>query len=63
MYKNLNPPNVVIKSIEVMTLNIFMVGRTLEVLWMFYRGAHKLAGSLPEDSHRKSSPVARLGNN
>ena len=63
MYKNLHCSKVIIKSIDVMTLNVFMLTRVLDFLWMSYRGAHKLDGSLPEDSHPKSSLIVRLGNN
>ena len=63
MYKNLHCPKVLIKSIDVMTVNVFMLTRVLGFLWMSYRGAHKLDGSLPEDSHPKSSLIVRLGNN
>ena len=63
MYKNLQSPKVVIKSTDVMTPNIFMVTWALDFLWIYYRGAHKLAGSLPKDSHSNSFHIARLGNN
>ena len=35
----------------------------MDIIWMSYRDPHMLTGSLPEDSHSKSSPVARFGNN
>ena len=46
-----------------MTLNIEKVTRTLDLVWMPYRGAHLLNGLLPEDSHPKLSHVVTLGNN
>ena len=40
-----------------------MVTRAMDIIWMPYRGPHMLTGSLPEDSHSKSSHVARFRNN
>ena len=37
-----------------------MVSRAMNIIFMW--GPHKLTGSLPEDSHSKSSHIARLGN-
>ena len=56
-------PKVVIKWIDIMTSNNAMLIRALDFIWMFYRGPHMVLGSLPEESHPKSSHVARLGNN
>ena len=44
-------PKVVIKSIDIMTLNIVVVAKALNFVWMSYKGANMLTGSLPEDSH------------
>ena len=46
-----------------MTSNNAMLIRALDFIWMFYRGPHMVLGSLREESHPKSSHVARLGNN
>ena len=32
-------------------------------VWMPYRGAHMLTGSVSENSHPKHSHIMRLGNN
>ena len=40
-----------------------MVIKARDFLWMSYRSPHMLTGSLPEDSHPKSSHTARLDNN
>ena len=56
-------PKVVIKWIHIMTSNNAMLIRALDFIWMFYRGPHMVLDSLPEESHPKSSHVARLGNN
>ena len=55
-------PKVVIKLIDIMTLNISLVTRVMELIWMSYRGAHMLTDSLLEDSYLKSSHIARFGN-
>ena len=55
-------PKVVIKSIDIMTLNILLVARVMEFIWVSYRGPHMLTDSLLEDSHSKSSHIARFGN-
>ena len=54
-------PKVVIKSIDVMTLKISLVTRVMEFIWMSYRGPDMLTDSLLEDSHPKSSHIARFG--
>ena len=46
-----------------MTENIAVVTRAPDFVWMSYRGARMFTGSLPEDSHPKSSHIAVLGNN
>ena len=51
------------KSINVMTLNIAVVKKALDYVWMSYGGAHTLTGSLPENSHPKYSHIVRLDNN
>ena len=53
---------VVIKSINIMTFNISLVKKVMEFLWMPYRGPHMLTDSLLEDSHSKSSHIARFSN-
>ena len=53
----------VIKLIDIMTLNAAMVTRALDFVWMSYRGPHMLFGSLSEYSHRMSCHTAKLGNN
>ena len=55
-------PKVVIKSIDIMTLNIVLETRVMEFIWMFYRGPHMLTDSLLEDSYPKSSHIVRFGN-
>ena len=37
-----------------------MVARAQVFVWMSYRGAHMLTGSVPEASYPKSSHIARL---
>ena len=46
-----------------MTLNIAIVARALDFIWMSYRGPHMFTGSLKEDSHQKFSHLTILGNN
>ena len=48
-----------IKPIDVMTLNIVVVTRAVDFVWMSFRVSHMLAGSLPEDSHVKYSHIVR----
>ena len=56
-------PKAVIDSIDIMTLSIVVVTNALHFLWMSYRGAHMLTGSLLEDSYPKYSHTVRPGNN
>ena len=56
-------PKMVIKMIDILTLNISVVARALDFVWVSYRGPHMLIESLLENSHPKSSRIARLGNN
>ena len=52
-----------IKSIDIMTLNIIVVRKAIDIVWLPYTGAHMLTGSLPEKSKTKYSHIVRLGNN
>ena len=49
---------IVIKSIDMMTLNFVMVARTLDFVWMSHRVTHKLTDSLPEETLRKKYPYS-----
>ena len=39
------------------------VTKALEFVWISYKAAHMLTGSLPENNHPKSYHIVRLGNN
>ena len=51
------------KLIDIITLNIVMLTRTMDLVWMSHRGSHMFLGPLPEHSLPKFSHIARLSNN
>ena len=57
------PESIDIKLIDIMTLNIVVVRKAIDNVWLPHRGAHMLTGSLPEKSKTKYSHIVRLGNN
>ena len=56
---NKHVSGIVIKSIDVMTVNIVMITRILDFVWTSYVGLHMLTRSQPENSYPKFSHIVR----